>query len=199
MASLTMEAQKVNTVIGEYYLTGVMETASGFKLNADSTFEFFFSYGALDRSGKGTWQQKGNQVVFYSNQARGKDFSLISSNTVTDDKVTIRIMDANPSLRSHVYALLKSGGKQLEEITNSKGEIVFPKTAVDSILLVLEFCPEKSYVFTNDHPGHNYFEFRFEKDIMEVFFDHLVLQLNDTGMEGRHPLLKEGTYQFRKN
>ena len=199
MASLTMEAQKVNTVTGEYYLTGVMETASGFKLNADSTFEFFFSYGALDRSGKGTWQQKGNQVVFYSKQVRGKDFSLISSNTVTDDKVTIRIMDANPSLRSHVYALLKSGGKQLEEITNSKGEIVFPKTAVDSILLVLEFCPEKSYVFTNDNPGHNNFEFRFEKDIMEVFFDHLVLQLNDTGMEGQHPLLKEGTYQFRKN
>ena len=58
-----MEAQqKTNTAIGEYYLSGVMETASGFKLNPDSTFQFFFSYGALDRSGSGTWKQEGNNI-----------------------------------------------------------------------------------------------------------------------------------------
>ena len=40
------------SVAGEYYLNGVMETASGFRVNADSTFEFFFSQGALDRQGR---------------------------------------------------------------------------------------------------------------------------------------------------
>ncbi len=44
-------------VEGIYYLENVMETASGFKLNEDNTFEFFFSQGALDRTGSGTWQQ----------------------------------------------------------------------------------------------------------------------------------------------
>jgi len=39
-----MEAQlQTDSITGAYYLKGVMETASGFKLNADSTFEFFFS------------------------------------------------------------------------------------------------------------------------------------------------------------
>ena len=42
-----------STVAGEYYLQGVMETASGFKLNEDSTFQFFFMYGAMDRVGEG--------------------------------------------------------------------------------------------------------------------------------------------------
>ena len=195
-----MEAQqKTSTVIGEYYLRGVMETASGFKLNADSTFEFLFSYGALDREGKGTWQQKGNQLIFHSTHAKGKDFSLTNSTVIANDNTTIKIMDANPSLRSHVYALVQSGDKQIEEMTDSKGEISFPKTEVDSILLILEFCPEKTFVFANSHKQHNYFEFKFEKDIMEIFFDQLTLTLNEEGMEGQHPLLKEGVYKFRKN
>ena len=195
-----MEAQqKANTVIGEYYLSGVMETASGFKLNPDSTFQFFFSYGALDRSGSGTWKQEGNNIIFNSKQGTN-GFSLINSNTINNDKLTIKITDANPSLRSHVYALLKSGDKHAEQITDKNGVISFPKQTVNSISLILEFCPEKLFVFTNNNKPHNNFEFRFEKDIMEVFFHNLVLSLHgEEGLEGQHPLLKEGTYHFKKN
>ena len=38
-----MDAQS-NSLVGEYSLVGVMETASGFRLNPDSTFDFYFSY-----------------------------------------------------------------------------------------------------------------------------------------------------------
>lgn len=193
-----MEAQqKTGIITGEYYLKGVMETASGFKLNPDSTFEFFFSYGALDRTGAGAWQKKDDKVIF-SSKPGSKGFTLINSNSVDDGKITIKISDPNPSLRSHVYALLKSGDKQSEEFTDKNGIISFPKQAVDSILLILEFCPEKVFVFTNEHKSHNNFEFRFEKDMMEVFFDNLSLTLNEEGMEGQHPLLKEGVYHFTK-
>ena len=195
-----MEAQqKASTAIGEYYLKGVMETASGFKLNPDATFEFFFSYGALDRSGSGTWKQEGNNIIFKSKPGT-KGFALINSNSVDDDQLTIKIVDANPSMRSHVYAVIKSGEKQSEQITDKNGMISFPKQQADSILLILEFCPEKVFVFSNSNKLHNNFEFRFEKDMMEVFFDNLVLSLNgEEGLEGRHPLLKEGTYHFKKN
>lgn len=191
--------QKAQTVVGEYYLRGVMETASGFKLNADSTFEFFFSYGALDRGGAGTWKQKGERISFSSSKMKRKDFALINSSVAENDKITIQIKDANPSLRSHVYALLKSGDKQSQEFTDKNGGIIFPKQAVDTLTLILEFCPEKAFVFINENKAHNYFEFRFEKDIMEVFFDNLQLRITDEGMEGQHPLLKEGVYQFKKN
>lgn len=194
-----MEAQqKSNTAIGEYYLRGVMETASGFKLNEDSTFEFFFSYGALDRSGSGVWKQEGNNIIFDSKPG-SKGFALINSNRVDDDKLTIKITEANPSLRSHVYAVLKSGAKQSDGMADKSGIIDFPKQPADSIMLILEFCPEKIFVFSNNNKLHNNFEFRFEKDMMEVFFDHLVLTLNDEGLEGQHPLLKEGSYHFKKN
>lgn len=195
-----MEAQQtIQTVTGEYYLKGVMETASGFKLNEDSTFDFFFSYGALDRTGSGKWQQQGNKVIFNSINNKTKEFSLLNSKIEQSDKVVIKIMDANPSLRSHVYAILVSGDTKTEGMTNSKGEISFPRQEVDHIQLVLEFCPEKTFIFNNSLKLHNYFEFKIEKGIMEVFFDQLTLTLNEEGFEGHHPLLNPGTYRFKKN
>jgi hypothetical protein len=48
---------------GEYYLEGVREVGSGLKLNADKTFEFFYVYGALDRTAKGIWIQHGDSII----------------------------------------------------------------------------------------------------------------------------------------
>jgi hypothetical protein len=39
----------------EYQLDGVMETGSGLLLRADCSFEWYFSYGALDLGARGTW------------------------------------------------------------------------------------------------------------------------------------------------
>ena len=198
--STQMEAQQQAAVItGEYYLTGVMETASGFKLNEDHTFEFFFSYGALDRAGQGTWKQEANKISFFCLPQKEADFSLVRSKSTDEDAVTIRIIDADPVLRAHVYALLKSGNKQWEEMSGSAGEIRFPKVDIDSITLVLEFCPEKRFVFNSPAKSHNQFEFRMEPAIMEVFFEQLTLTLTGEGMQGQHPLLRQGMYQFRKN
>ncbi|MEP6725590.1 MAG: hypothetical protein ABJC98_07235, partial [Bacteroidota bacterium] len=50
--SLNAQQNKMEAA-GVYFLKGVMETASVFELKPDSSFEFFFSQGALDRGGKG--------------------------------------------------------------------------------------------------------------------------------------------------
>ena len=44
------KAQSFSEVIGEYSLKGMPEMAAGFKFNEDSTFQFFYIYGAADRS-----------------------------------------------------------------------------------------------------------------------------------------------------
>ena len=64
---------------GEYYLEGVMEVGSGFKLNADKTFEFFYAYGALDRTAKGTWIQHGDSIIFNNAKKPPQDFKLVNS------------------------------------------------------------------------------------------------------------------------
>lgn len=47
---------------GEYSLTGVMETGSGLRLRGDGSFEWYFSYGALDLGARGTWARTGDTV-----------------------------------------------------------------------------------------------------------------------------------------
>ena len=199
MLSTNMEAQTTNkTVAGEYYLKAVREMASGFKLNADSTFEFFFSYGALDRGGSGNYYQTDGKILFISKPG-SEGFALNNSSKVNEGKVTIKIIEPNSIFRSHVQALLKSGEKQSEEFSDNDGTISFPKQQVDSITLIFEFCPDKPFTFSNNNKDHNYFEFRFENDILDVIFNKLSFTLTEEGFEGQHPLLKKGIYHFEKN
>ena len=50
------------TLAGEYHLEGVMETGSGLLLREDGTFEWFFTYGALDLGARGKWTREGDTV-----------------------------------------------------------------------------------------------------------------------------------------
>jgi len=194
-----MHAQTNPSVTGEYYLSGVMETGSGFKLDPDSSFQFFFSYGALDRSGSGTWSVMDKKVVFNSRKYPGSDFALTADKKTDDAGMTIRITDANKIFLSHVHCILHSGGKQYEEFSNNEGLIRFPVKTAESLTLAFEFCPERSSTITLTDPTHNDLSFKFEPWIMEVFFNNFSLSITPEGLEGQHPLLKPGTYLFEKH
>ena len=192
-----MSAQQPTAVEGEYYLRGVMETASGFKLNPDHSFEFFFSYGALDRGGKGTWETKQNKLILNSPVPTEQPFQLVSHKSVPGNNVTIKLLEDNPSFQSGVYAILREGNSQAEGKSKA-GLISFAKQRVDSIVLLFEFCPEKTAVFAFSNKDDNYFEFKLSATIMDVDFEDLSFTLDNEGFSGQHPLLKEGVYHFQK-
>jgi hypothetical protein len=197
---LKMEAQtKVSSPVGEYYLHGVTETASGFKLNADSSFEFFFSYGALDRMGKGRWRIKNDTIVFNSGLKPAQDFALLRSTAGDTGKITISITDENEMLLRHVYCKVKGGGKEQEGVTNEKGVIEFTLQPVEAIELIFEFCPEKKSVFIIESKNHYAFEFRPEPWLMDVFFQNFRLSLTKDGFAGGHPLSDGISFQYRKH
>ncbi len=183
---------------GEYYLRGVTEVASGFLIKSDSSFEFFFSYGALDRMGSGKWSAKGNEIIFDSKAAPLHDFALISSNKLPGNLVTIKITDNNELLPRYVYAKLQFADTVVEMNTDQKGEIQFPRKMMESISLQFQFCPEKISVF-NLNKEHNYFEFRFEPWITEYFFRDFHLTRDGKDLKGKHPLLDEKQYRFIKS
>lgn len=197
LLTITMNSYAQSSIAGEYYLRGVMETASGFLIKPDSSFEFFFSYGGLDRQGSGTWSLKEQQVVFNSNSKPLHDFALINSKSVKDDSITIRIVDENALLVKYVYAKLEAGDAVFEAMSSEKGEIKFPVKDIKSLSLVFEFCPEKVSVFDLDKT-HNYFEFRFEPWITEFFFKDFHLKFEGKDLKGKHPLLDDKEYRFEK-
>ena len=179
------------TAAGIYYLENVMETASGFKLNEDHTFEFFFSQGALDRTGSGTWKQNGEQIIFNSNGKREKGFIMVTSRKKgTPDKV-VAVKDPNTIMPSFVYARLISGANttDFQKMTN-EGESTFKFENPEKIELLFELCPEMIHTFEPEHPGDNYFEFNFNPKIMDVWFEQFTLNLSDNTLKGSNPVLK---------
>ena len=183
---------------GEYYLRGVMETASGFKLNSDSTFQFFFSYGALDRYGSGTWKIVSGAVVFNSRPQPEKDFALIKSEKAPGNYTTLKIIDNNEMILRYVDAIFRNGHAKLENSTDNEGMIQIAKQPVDSIALIFRLCPDRYSTFKFVDKEYNYFEFRIEPWIAEVFFKNFTLKIDNNNLKGKHPLLNGQSYVYEK-
>ena len=182
---------------GTYYLRGVMEVGSGFLLKPDSTFQFFFTYGALDREGSGKWAIKDKQVILNSAPKPSPDFALIKNSIVNSDFTTIKIINSNQNFLRYVYAYVKFSDIILEEKTNEEGELKIPRKGVENISLAFEFSPEKIFNFKAGKE-YNYYEFQMEPSITEVFFENFHLQIAPGELKGKHPLLDEKEYVYEK-
>ena len=193
-----ISAQNKSSMEGEYYLRGVMETASEFKLNADSTFDFFYSYGALDRYGSGKWKQVDGSIVFESRPRPQKDFFLVKSEKVPGDFITIQIIDKNEFVLRYVDAVIKNGDTHLERSTDNSGIIRIAKQSVDSVALLFRLCPDRYSTFKIPDKEHNHLEFRLEPWIAEVFFEKFSLKFDDNRLTGKHPLLRGEAFVYQK-
>ena len=52
-----------SSLVGHYYLRGVMEVGSELLLRPDGRFEYMLAYGALDELATGCWSREGGKVI----------------------------------------------------------------------------------------------------------------------------------------
>ncbi len=64
-------------ICGAWYLRGVMETGSGFLFRENHRFEFFFSYGAVDRTAIGEWTRQGDSIILNNAPGPPRDFRFL--------------------------------------------------------------------------------------------------------------------------
>jgi hypothetical protein len=195
----TMYAQTLENIAGAYYLQGLMETGSGFKLNEDSSFQFFYSYGALDRYGSGKWKVENNRVILNSKPYPGKDFKMTDSIKNNNEFTTIKIDDENLQLFSFVHCLIhtKNGDTLLD--ADNDGYIIIHERSVDTLYLISELSAERISTFAINNSRNNFYTFRFEPWVFEVFFKEFTLQFVIDHLEGKHPLLKGENYSYAKD
>jgi hypothetical protein len=151
----------------------------------------------LDRYGSGKWSIENDHVVLQSEPWPGKDFVLIKSDT-SGQGITVKITDKNPIFQKHVFASLKNGEDGSWQGPDAGGEIQFPHQDISVISLVFEFCPERFTFFPAGNKEHNYFEFRLEPWIMEVFFNNFQLKIEKYALTGKHPLMKGEKFNYEK-
>ncbi|HRP31337.1 MAG TPA: hypothetical protein PKV73_05580 [Agriterribacter sp.] len=193
-----LHAQPGNDITGSYFLEGVRETASGFRLKPNHTFTFFFTYGALDRYGSGSWTQEKNTIIFNSRMKPPRDFQLLSAKKVNDNFVTIKFTEKNPGLVQGIECVLFTARGRQKLFTGNEGIVKFPKNVVDSIQILSPLFPDHPYTFNVINKIHNSFEFTFEKWIAEVFFQDFTLQLADNMLVGQHPLMNGNQFRYVK-
>ncbi len=194
-----MAKYTIEKTAGVYHLQDVKTTASGFKLNSDGSFLFFFTYGAIDRYGSGQWAIDNDQIVLKSKPWSGKDFAWVGSKAMNQNFVVAKIAGGNPVLLNHVFFSLKNGEKGSWVKTNERGEVAFPLQPVTTVSMVFEFCQERFTHFNIDNPADNYFEFRFEPWLMEVFFNNFQLKLSAYALSGKHPLMQGEKFVYEKS
>jgi hypothetical protein len=198
MYAMSINAQ--DSIAGEYYLHGVMETTSGFQLNADSTFQFFFSYGALDRSGKGKWSLKDDSTIIFNSKKRPPlDFKLEKHEQRKDDFITVQITDNNTNLLRYVAGFIKTktGGEEFEMSSDGVAQIKIQP--IDSIALIFTICPDRYSLFPVADKNDNYFSFQFEQWITDVFFENFTLNFKNNILTGKHPLLEGNNFSYEKD
>ena len=196
------EAQsKSDSIAGEYYLTGVREMASGFWLKSDSSFEFFFSYGALDRAGKGRWRlNDARQIILTSGPRPAADFALTGSSTKKDYKgVMFIIVHNNPLVLATTIFRLQTASGEVDQKTNSHGEAMFPAGNYDKVQVLFELCPDRFTTIQLPKGNFNEFSFRMEDWITEVFFDQFRLNVKDGQLTGPHPLMDGKEFVYQRN
>ena len=187
-----------DTIAGEYYLTGMMEMASAFLLIPDGTFQFFFTYGALDRYGSGRWEINGDDLLLTSAAPPEADFTLVKSSKQDHDFIQVQMEDADPLLMRHVYCSLDKGQEGTWHQLDHEGAIQLQDRPVTDISLLLEFCAERFSTIPVSDPFHNDFTFRFNETIMEVFVKSLTLKVRGKELNGGHPLLQGNEFRYQK-
>lgn len=184
---------------GEYYLHGVMEVASGFQLREDHTFEFFFSYGAMDRSGSGTWKVDGNNIVLNSAPWPGTDFKLEKQEHHKQKEIVVQVKDKNKMLLGYIGGILSGDGQVQELQSDNDGVITFAAQTADTISLYHQFYSDALSVFPVKDQKANYFEFTFLPHLGTVFFQNFILTPDQQELTGGNPLMKkEQLYHYAK-
>lgn len=159
-------AQKTEQI---YMLNGVMETAAGFRLLDDHTFEYFFSYGAADKWGKGTWKKEGDKIIFTSyHQQPEQDFILRESKKSDNKFIQITIADSAGNPYRYVACMLNNN----ERSTDEKGIVRYEPDTARYLRL---YHPIFSIRLTTiDLPkDKNDFLLAPSCDLSEVFFNNL--------------------------
>ena len=185
-------------VTGEYYLEGVMETASGIRLNADHTFEMVFTYGALDKAGGGTWKLENNMLMLDSGERPPSDFRMVSSRR-KGSGITIQVTDANKMILSYMACRLSGTDFSDTLQADQNGMMRSDRLTADSIGLVHQLFSDRICYFDISKSHDNYFEFTIEEWILGLYCHNLKLTVHDGYLEGKHPMLDPSkTYIYRK-
>lgn len=156
------------TLQGEYYLH-IHEMGSAFNFTKDGTFEFYFSYGAIDRTANGTYSIERDTLKLHSDKEPCKDFPI----TKQDKKgkgYTIKVSDPNTYLLKYIKCMYFVGDVEKEVRTDDQGMVHIDEPHCDKIYLQHELFPDVASLIKDTDNENTNFEVTLSPSLVNVSF-----------------------------
>jgi hypothetical protein len=167
----------VTSINGIYSLTGMHEMAGGFKFETNGEFQFFYSYGAVDRMADGSFTVEGNKVILKSSKEPGKDFTVTKQSGGTTG-FSIKITAPNEYLAAYVKCIVLNGDEKAEFISDNKGMIKMNVSKADKIYLQHQLYPDIVTLVKDSLNNNTQFEVALNQSLEKVSFKGIDLTIN---------------------
>lgn len=164
-------------VQGEYIFSR-QEMVAGFNFLPDGKFEFFFSYGAVDRTATGTFTEEANVLKLKSDKAGGRDFN-VTSQSKSGNGYTITFQDANKYLLANIRCMFFIGDKKYDEYTNQDGEVKVDFPHCDKIYVQHDLFPDIVTILKDENNSNNNFTLTLNPSLSQVSFKFIDFKIED--------------------
>ena len=140
-------------VLGEYYFRR-QEMVAGFNFSADGKFQFFYSYGAVDRNAIGTFLVHGDTLQLKSDKLAGKDFT-IKNQSKQKLGFSIQFEEANKYLLKDILCICFIDGKEQKAFSDENGKVQMALEHCDSVCVQNPFYPDIMIFIKNSENDSN--------------------------------------------
>jgi hypothetical protein len=172
----TMSQTKIQ---GEYYFRKT-EMVAGFNFSAAGTFQFFFSYGAVDRSAAGSFTVEKNIIKLKSNKEAGKDFT-VTAQAKEGSGYTVAFTHANKYLLQNILCVFFVNGKEERAFTDDKGEVHTGLSDCDSIYARHLLFPDILTLVKDVENKNNRFTLSLNPSLEQLSFKGIDLTIESDG------------------
>ena len=174
---MNVKLMSQSTVEGEYYFRK-QEMVAGFKFSADGKFQFFYSYGAVDRDATGTFLVDKDTIKLKSDKEAGKDFTVTAQSKQASG-YTLVFENPNQHLLKGILCVFFVGGQQQVAYTDSKGELHLDIPHCDTIYAQHPFFPDILSIVKDAKNEHNNFTLALNPSLMQVSFKEIDFLITD--------------------
>ncbi len=166
-------AMSQSKIYGTYYFRK-QEMVAAFNFSADGKFEFFFSYGAVDRNARGTFSIVGDTVKLNSEKKGGKDFT-VTKQSKTGTGYKLQFQHPNKYLLENIISIFVVNGKVQQLTTDSEGMLKVDLPRCDTIYVHHALYPDISTMVKDKKNTNNNFTISLNPSLEQVSFKWLDL------------------------
>jgi len=165
---INFKVRSQHKVEGEY-LFSRHEMIAGFNFSVDGKFQFFYSYGAVDRTATGNFSIRGDTLKLKSNKEPGKDFTITAQNRQATG-YTVTFDDPNNYLLKGIRCIFIVNGKAQEVFSDEQGVAQLNIPHCDTMYVQHPLFPDIVTLIKDKKNDNNRFKLVLNPSLQQVSF-----------------------------